>query len=574
MNTVAEHRPERSIVHRSTFDRIFALCIVNCAWCISLFANTYYASPTGSSSAACTLEAPGTLASAFSKMTSATAPTSWDNAHEVVLLPGSYSVGSTLTFNRNYLALRSQSGDSADVVLYGPGGTTNRRALNAANYYVRVSGITVSNFYCTGDGGAITCSGKRPLFSDCLFIKNSEKLGGGVAAYGTFENCRFLSNTASGNGGALFHSSASNCVFAFNKGNSGGACNDVTLTDCILTNNTATGDGGACYSCTAQNCRMLNNTASKAGGACSRGTYTGCVFVGNRTYTEGGGGYYYTFTDCVFTNNTAAGDGGACLGTGYVARRCEFVGNRSGIKSDGTTQAKSGGACSRGTYYDCRFIANLNPTQNGGGLYYGNAYDCVFIGNTGKSGGGTYLEASGKALRCVFEGNGANDGGAAYQGVYENCLFDGNSSSGAGTIAFAISKATMRNCTVVNNRGVNAAAGNASSYLNTLFHGNTPYDIGSSATANATLYGSLKSGVTLTGSGNIRSSEPLFNLGRYPSYPDYALLPKSPARDKGSAYTYADPIDLAGNGRLYGPAIDIGCYELWPVALPTRLFVR
>ena len=114
----------RSIVH-------CALSIVPCAFAVTVAnAATWYASPTGTADAACTAEEPGTIQAAFNK---AAKGSSWETADEVVLLAGVYDYSDPVWSGKNcvevpksrdYITIRSASGNPADAVLLGRGGET------------------------------------------------------------------------------------------------------------------------------------------------------------------------------------------------------------------------------------------------------------------------------------------------------------------------------------------------------------------------------------------------------------------------------------------------------------------
>ena len=61
----------------------------------------------------------------------------------------------------------------------------------------------------------------------------------------------------------------------------------------------------------------------------------------------------------------------------------------------------------------------------------------------------------------------------------------------------------------------------------------------------------------------VQTSDPKFNLGRNRRIGWYAPRRNSPAVNAGLEQSWAaGTFDLAGNPRLYGRHIDMGCYEL------------
>ena len=181
-------------------------------------------------------------------------------------------------------------------------------------------------------------------------------------------------------------------------------------------------------------------------------------------------------------------------------------------------------------------------------------------------GGGTYY---GKLERCVIsncvalatEGNSGYDlahGGAAYFGVLDNCLITGNRaespyiSYGGGTYC-----SILRNCTVVGNAafGGTTAQGNGAGYgggsnggaaYNTIIWGNEADSSSSNIDGSATYSSAWTSG------------NPEFNDALNG---DFRLAAGSPCLNVGDNSYVLGAEDLAGNARIIGAAVDLGCYE-------------
>ncbi len=555
----------------------FTRSIVHSAFCIALSATasaaTWYASPTGTADAACTAEEPGTIQAAFNK---AAKGSSWETADEVVLLAGVYDYSNPVWSGKNcvevpksrdYITIRSASGNPADAVLLGRGGetyvsadllTTNEpfyaRAVYTASR-LRLQGITITNFHNNANGAAGSCA---------------------TSGYLVLEDC-----IVTGNSGAS-------------------AINLAAATRTFFLNNANTGAGGAAYKpSTLRDCLFVGNVGTSAGAACQpSGSIIGCTFS-NNTATAGNGGAITianlgrnTITNCLFFGNSASGSdgGGAIHGTSHTIYNSVFIGNSA---------PKGGAVYYGGTYWNCRFERNTS-TSSGGAAHNGIFHNCAFVENQGGSCGAGYHI---KGYNCTFIGNSATGSGGALggQGVNDysrvhDSLFFGNRAPKCGVAE----NVELRGCLIISNETTTTTDNNRSGLLyvrgpinctfignkvattgiltlgasNCLLYDNSPRDLSSkSATYYNCLYGTASaSGPTLNSC--VQADDPRFNLGRNPKRPWYALRPHSPAIDAGAEQSWATgALDLAGNPRLNGP-IDIGCYEFWPSTDATTVMLQ
>lgn len=109
-----------------TVSLLFAILL--CSAFTLFSASTYYASPDGLSTAACTVDDPGTLDLALSKAKGATSITNGDT---VILLPGIYwRTNSTINLNKKYLTLKGSTADPADTVFHGIGSQKYLKLFN------------------------------------------------------------------------------------------------------------------------------------------------------------------------------------------------------------------------------------------------------------------------------------------------------------------------------------------------------------------------------------------------------------------------------------------------------------
>ena len=205
------------------------------------------------------------------------------------------------------------------------------------------------------------------------------------------------------------------CLFRENHVSSGGGLMvagsaEVTLIDCVFSENTAGVFGGAIAGSTgpeihAIGCRFEGNRAAAPGGAVM-GT-VGCTyvfieseFIRNVTLGDGGGLYNSggptTLINCRFSDNSAQGYGGGVHGQSAKVDlvNCLFVGNRA-ENPLGAGGARSGGALSNQhgtlTATNCTFADNV-AERSGGGFYHGvwsttsTLTNCVFWNNRDEGG--------------------------------------------------------------------------------------------------------------------------------------------------------------------------------------------
>ena len=259
-----------------------------------------------------------------------------------------------------------------------------------------------------------------------------------------------------------------------------------------------------------------------------------------------------TLRNCVFTNNFAnAALVGAADTTQYVdieAYDCLFEGNTAGSAQINVLN---------GTYGGCIVAVGKNSNPN----FYGRLYveRCRFLRNVGNSVVCATYCSQATALEPAL--------------VVRNSLFAGNrpydSAKARATIANYLAVAEVDNCTFAGNFGSYCCANGGGTFHNCIFSEETG-PLNSSANITISFVGSLCFGC-----------EPLeriwfsgVQLTNNPCFADaaYHLKPTSPALNVGTG-TYGE-IDLDGNPRLYGEAVDLGCYELQrPAAVSGTIFL-
>ncbi|MBQ1242497.1 MAG: hypothetical protein IIX99_04770, partial [Oscillospiraceae bacterium] len=307
----------------------------------------------------------------------------------------------------------------------------------------------------------------------CHFEGNyAFQYGGAVgnAAYLTIINCDFIKNHSDEHAGAVSTEQGSSiamagCNFRGNTAvDCGGAIRnngDMTLDQCVFTENDAFGDGGGGFYSTAfggsilTNCKFINNKASNSAGI-GGGSY---IYASNN-YSPGA-----LFENCEFTGNTSVGNGGGLYNMGWVeVVKCTFTKNVTNGAS-GAIHNQKGNL----KLIDSKIIANTSKEHGGamrnqGGLGY--IKDSYFADNySEKSGGVAYFNTTSetKVVDCTFENNKAKlNAGALFlygntsdglsENVIEGCTFKGNAAGSYGGAIRNQGVLTIRDCDLLENR--------------------------------------------------------------------------------------------------------------------------
>ena len=321
--------------------------------------------------------------------------------------------------------------------------------------------------------------------------------------------------------------------------------------------------GGALVkeTCVMSNCFVFN---------CSGYNYGGGICVN-------GGGFVF---DCVVSNCSAWAGGGICIYdsgivTNSVVVNCEA---RDGDRFIDSDEAPRGGGISLeqgGLVEDC-FVANNLAKEEGGGiaiLETGKVERCVITGNYSSNiAGGVYFINGVDALiqNCIITNNEAlwTGGGARFYnaGVLRNCLVADNycNSEGGGVFTrmqnAAYSGGNVESCTIVSN-SVNVGQVGGGIYINgrgiitnSIIYYNFPENIYNSSQGQ---FGYCCATPLVSGAGNI-SDAPGFTNG-------YKLAIGSSCINAGLDEGWMTGAkDLAGNSRIIGGQVDMGCYETVP----------
>jgi CSLREA domain-containing protein len=350
---------------------------------------------------------------------------------------------------------------------------------------------------------------------------------------------------------------------------------NLTISDCVISNNAATGQAGG-------GIRQYNPSATLS--------IARCTFTSNSSdkggaveATQSGPAYQLRIEQSNFQNNNGGGSGGAISTSQSFISRSTFLGN---------TAQKGGALEIYGGYHTIQesTFTNNTATTWGGGIAANNAYrvgisNSTISSNTAPKGGGLYNEFG-------------------YQSVITNSTISGNtaSTSGGGVHNDRVGNMLLRNVTLTGNTSPSGANG-GNLYNYTIISANKgSVHLGNSIVASPSqgdnCTGSdgitsdgynIDSGTTcaLAAVGDLNNANPLLgslvNNGG-PTY-THALLSGSPAIDAGNpggctwdhdndSGTAEVPLtrDQRGAPRVTdgdgtnGARCDIGAYERWVLA--------
>jgi hypothetical protein len=259
--------------------------------------------------------------------------------------------------------------------------------------------------------------------------------------------------------------------------------------------------------------------------------YVRCAYLTNGAALIG-----FTLTNGGVPSGSYVGGGAFSLGrppiTPASVVNCILIGNSAGTEG--------GGAC--GVFLDSCILTG-NSAVTGGGAAACGLNNCTIYSNTA-SGGGTWPSDDGS-------------GGGAYRCDMTNCLVIDNSASQAGG---GVCGGWLNNCTVASNTahsggGVSLPASGAAYVTNSVVFYN------SATTGLNYQAGPFFSYCCTTplpaGAGNFTNEPGFLNLDAG----DFHLQTNSPCINAGLNSAVAGPIDLDGNPRISGGAVDLGAYE-------------
>ncbi len=273
------------------------------------------------------------------------------------------------------------------------------------------------------------------------------------------------------------------------------------------------------------------------------------VLVSNGVYATGGrlaGSITnrIAITNAISVKSSNGASATSILGLGPIgnaAIRCAYVGDGAML---------SGFTISNG--YTKSFVG---AQGYGGGVYCATANgvvsNCIISGNFAYGGGGGCK--GGTIYNCTLIGNNGGSvlgGGGASSGVLYNCLITGNTAYGGG----GAYQSTLFNCTVAANYSYGGSGGTwDSSLFNSIIYYNmvTNYSGGSSSNCCTTP-------MPPSGAANFTNAPMMWSTN------NLHLMPGSPCIDAGNSSYPNSGIDIDGDPRTNGTAVDVGCDEFNP----------
>jgi hypothetical protein len=458
----------------------------------------------------------------------------------------------------------TSSGDfgTNDTIQFALGPNSQTITLNGAELFITkdlsivgpsagaltVSGNHASRVFAIGPG----LKGPATVSLSGLTIANGTDVDGGGIFTGfgvtlTVTNCKLLGNSATvdpmtrtgGDGGGIFNFADST----------------LTVTNSILSDNSAALYGGGIFNdgtATVTNSTLLDNSASTGGGIDNDSgtvTVTNSLLDGN-TATLGGGIYNNSSATVTVVNSALAHN-----------------------KAQSSANAIGGGIYNLGT---------LHVT------------DSTLLDNTADdAGGGVFSDATATMTNCTVSGNSANGLGTA--GGIDTSTYGSDAST------------TLVNCTVAYNTNFNPDGGPGGLFAGSYLSGQATVTLGNTIVAENSgnqfgTAGGVAPGTfisqghnlssdasgNLTQSGDQQNTDPLLGPlqdnggqqlagapgtqvvpGSQVVVPTMALLPGSPAIDRGSILLAKDPAtgiqlstDERGFDRVVNSAVDIGAFEV------------
>lgn len=469
---------------------------------------------------------------------------------------------------------------------------------NAGGSPQLAGGAFSGNTAGSGLGGGVYNGGGAPAFTNVAFSANTADCGGGMFNTGgatpTLTDVDFVENLAvggsgggggvcsinvaeHGGGGGMFNlgssPSLSNVAFTGNsttQSRNGGGMYNVqstsTLAHVTFTQNSVNGSdlltsGGGMYnsggSATLDDVQFIANTSSRSGGGMSNRagattTLTNVSFSGNvaGVGASGGGmanqGSATTLANVIFSDNTAGSNGGGLIvGSGGSAAldEVDFLDNEATFEGGG--MALDEGTATLANIVFARNAVESSPGGHGGGMHVGpgstaTLVNALFHGNLAGNGGGLDVVTGGSAtlINATVWGNTAT------------FSLGGGLINAGGTLE-------LRNSVVWGNSAANAGnellcfEDGPTSLLYSLYD-DQPGDLpdGDCLTTGFSVRGDPLFADAAGGDFHLSNGSPAVNAGDPATDPD--LFP-----DDGNG----DPLDLAGDPRFIGPAIDMGAYE-------------
>ena len=328
------------------------------------------------------------------------------------------------------------------------------------------------------------------------------------------------------------------------------------------------------------------NTPQGGGVYMTGGTVSNCLVHtcmlrgGDNGWESQGNGIWMNsglVANSIVSNNTELLDqsysnpaGGGIYMTGGTVRRSIITRNSFSAVTGDYRQRGAGVYMNGGNLETC--MVSYNDAANAGGQWVpwhpnggggirvdnGTVEGCLIIGNRfngagGQNGGGGASVLNGKLINCTVVGNQCTQSGQVGGGVSLR------NENGNGSVSDGAVNGIVQNCIIFGNSVSNGVAG-TNIYVSGVGSPVVNYDCAPE----------LASGVGNTaGDPKLRVMGSGFGLSHVPG--NYRLASDSPGINKGTNQNVTVAIDLDGEPRVYGRAVDMGAYEWTPP--PGTIFI-
>ena len=498
---------------------------------------------------------------------------------------GGFTISSSLNVDASALG-------NVTAVIDGSNVTSRVFTVESNNTVFSLDSITIQN----AAGGAITLAANTTVsIANSAFLNNNASFGGAIdSSNGTIN---IAASTFDSNSGSAIYSVrgslniSGNSVFSNNTSEVKGAAIRLQQAELVVdgvsfSNNVVTkdsGSGGAIYlegplgttptsTATINNATFTNNVSQPVKTSGVTQSAGGAIAVVNY--------HSLTVSNSEFTNNFSKGayqGGGAiqCTATSLIISDSTFTGNHTNANGGALYILNNTNYLTEFTVTNTTFDGNY--AAGAASAAKGSVIAFQQIGYSGSGGVVTSVSnssfintssGSNVTMPAFFIDSGSRNNSNKSSIRIENSLFAGipGSINSASTASTAI-PLTIVNSTFVNNNGISVkTSASRTSIYNSIFWGNTTNLSGSNITV----------GNTLAHAGSARVSGVLWIAAAGSTSPlnaDYTINENAAivtltdestisVIDSGDDSVVEQNVDLAGNTRIVGAAVDLGAYEV------------